>query len=165
MLFNGQEIKNFDENEFPEGELEFASSEIILTMDKLRDMTKIPIYPSVMKGALARTDDEKSQHYASLDKSVLSKAMDWFPGRGESVSRLFLMILGIGMFGGIGIYFDTNGFVHSNKIMFHTDLRKIGKNEFPTIWLRINGNYLYPLADKTKINTLMNYLRKADENF
>jgi len=164
MIHKGEEIKNFDSDEFLVGELQFVGIEIIQAVDKFRDLSGVPIYPSIAPGALARIDNNvTNQHHARSDGSVLSKAMDWFPGRGESITRLLMLALGSGLFGGIGVYFDTNGFVHSSKNMFHTDVRP-KENGIPILWYRVGGSYFYPFSDKMRINTFMSLLRRADEN-
>jgi hypothetical protein len=106
-------------------------------MDELRDWCGEPIYPSPVSGALARFDktDEDSHHYAGEDHK--SRALDWFPG--GSVQKAWLMAVTSGLFGGIGIYFDTK-YQGKPWPMIHTDIRE----RTPTLlWYREGGSYYY----------------------
>lgn len=47
------------------------------------------------------------------------------------------------LFGGVGIYFDTNNNHGKPQPMLHLDLRPV-----PLIWYRNNGKYFYPYGDK-----------------
>lgn len=160
----GSFIRNFNEDEFPEGELEYTSTKILTRMDTLRDLIGSPIYPSPVKGSLARIgEDENSQHYAKEDGSILSKADDWFPFENEKISFVFTACISCGLFGGIGVYFDTHGLRGSHDVMFHTDTRTVDKYEFPTIWFRKNKQYYYPFASHDLMKELFRLIGEADE--
>lgn len=144
MIFRGINIPNFSTNEFPEGELKFASMEIIQSIQKVRTELGYSIYPSRVKGALSRIKKGTSRHCA-LDRE--SDAIDWFPKKGQNLFELFSTLLEMRLFGGIGIYFDTTGYPSSSDIMIHTDLRPIDAYKRTLIWMRADGEYLYPIKD------------------
>ena len=128
------DVKYFNKDEFPEDPEEFADPVLIFSLDRLRGLIGNKIYPSPVKGALARFDErsKKSQHYAVDRKST---AIDIFP-EGDPYINL-LLILQSKLFNGVGVYFDTYYFGRF-RTMFHLDLR-----ENPLLWTRTGHTYRY----------------------
>lgn len=126
-------LKNFSIDEFSEDPIKYADEDLINNLDKLRDFIGKPIYPSPVKGALARFDgSKKSQHYAINRKST---AIDIFVDC--SPFEAFIKILQSKLFNRVGIYFDTY-YNNKNHVMFHVDLK-----DQNLIWLRDNYKYSY----------------------
>lgn len=137
-------IKYFKSLEFSENPI-YAEPELIYSLDFVRMSLSERIYPSPVKGALARfSGDSKTQHYAIGRKST---AMDVFCEGYPIVN--FLSILQLKIFNGVGIYLDTYGPDGLPWVMFHFDMRK---NPFsltqPLIWVATRthnkNNYFYP---------------------
>jgi len=114
--------------------LNLVSAELILCLQQIRDKTGIPIYPSPLPSAWARTDgSQTSRHYAV---NRLSDAGDVFPDRGRFL-ELYLHLQQVSDIGGIGIYADTNGPDGEPWPMIHFDLRPVNLRVF---WAR-DGKY------------------------
>lgn len=111
-----------------------VNAALIVTLQSLRDKTGIPIYPSPVPGAWARTDgSETSRHYAV---GRLSDAGDIFPERGRYLELLF-RVQQLPNIGGIGIYADTNGLDGHPWPMMHIDMRQY---DLRVLWAR-DGDY------------------------
>jgi hypothetical protein len=155
---NWAKIKHFSPSEFPEDPDKYAEPELIYTLDKIRRAQGKPIYPSPVKGALARFDgSERSQHYAVGRKST---GVDIFP---ECVPIQFMLLLmKFENIKGIGIYRDTTGINGKPWVMFHIDIRERGFNDLePLIWIAIKDmnyktNYIYPQSNNYYWNLLSN---------
>ena len=141
-------VKNFDPSEFSENP-SFAEPELIYSLNTLRTLTGKAIYPSPVKGALARFNGNvNTQHYAI---NRLSTACDIFCAGTPIIN--FITILGSKLFSGIGIYLSTTGIDGKPWVMFHLDIRKnTGK---PIIWFvkkvvtdnGVSNLYCYPHRD------------------
>lgn len=146
---NWDKIQYFRPKEFSENPL-YAEPELIYKLDTVRIALNERVYPSPVKGALARfSGSPKSQHYAISRKR--SKAIDIFC-EGMPVIN-FLTILSLKLFNGIGIYLDTTGPNGLPWIMFHLDIRTEGfSNNIPWIWFArkkvqdssVRTKYYYP---------------------
>ena len=159
MSVDWNKIKNFKKSDFPEDPDQLAESDLIYTLQELREFLKSPIYPSPAKGALARLSGSiRSQHYAVNRKST---AIDVFI-EGIPIDIL-VHILSFHKFNGIGFYPLTTGPNGKQWPMFHLDLRPVGFNErMPLIWIRdkvydiptksITSNYFYPQRNIEKWN-------------
>ena len=144
------QILYFAPDEFPENP-KHAEPTLIYRLDHTRGYLDKAVYPSPVKGALARfTGSEHSQHYA-VDR--LSTGVDVFC-EGIPIQN-FYTILGLKYFNGIGVYLDTNGVDGQPWIMFHLDIRPIGfKIDVPLLWIvikikdkitgKVKTKYKYP---------------------
>ena len=138
----------FKEEEFPD-DISLAAPEIFEALIELRSKMNTPIYPSPVKGALARFEgSQTSQHYAV---NRLSTGIDIFP-EGMPIDIL-LKILSIKKIKGIGIYLDTTGNDGKPWVMFHIDIREKGFSDTePLFWfcIKVNGKnkYLYPQRNR-----------------
>jgi len=118
--------------------LDLVSASLLVTLQRIRDKTGIPIIPSPVHAGWARTNgSETSRHYAV---GRLSDAGDIFPDRGRFL-ELYLHLQQVSDIGGIGIYADTNGPDGEPWPMIHFDLRPVDLRVF---WAR-DGQY-YSLA-------------------
>ena len=130
-------MRYFSPSEFPEDPNKHAEPLLLNNLDSLRHSYGELIYPSPVEGALARFDSASSdsQHFAG--NGSLSRAVDWFPG--GSVQKAWLFAVSSGLFGGIGIYFDTH-YQGRKWPMIHTDIR----DRTPALlWYRMDGSYYY----------------------
>ena len=140
---------NFNKKEFSEDPDLYADESLIYSLDSFRNQTKKPIYPSPIKGALARFDgSETSQHFAIKRKST---AIDFFCEGFQM--EVFLLLYKSALFTGIGMYLDTTGPDGKAWIMFHADIRKskqtvalfwIVKKEYDPIKDALINKYYYP---------------------
>jgi len=145
---NWEKVKNFVPGEFSEDPDKYADPDLIYTLDNFRSVYGNLIYPSKVKGALARfSGNVNSKHYA---RKRLSTAIDIFP---EGVPFYFLTIaLQFDKIGAIGIYLHTTGPDAKPWIMFHIDTRTYQNKKL--IWItekalnvetgRIENKYNYP---------------------
>ena len=109
---NFPELKTID--------LSKVDSELILKIQALRTLSRIPMIPSPVEGAWARLEGSiGSRHYA-IDR--LSDAGDLFPER-DRLMDVWLYAVQMPEFGGIGVYFDTDGVDGEPWPMIHLDLR------------------------------------------
>ena len=133
-------VHNFSKNEFPEDPDKYVDPRLIYTLDKYRTQLGHKVFPSPVKGALARLGGSRnSRHYAIGRKS---DAIDIFPDC--NVMQAFFLALSMEDINGIGIYPYTC--YNSSKLwpMLHIDMRPL-KNGKKTIWMRNEaGNYIYP---------------------
>ena len=137
-------INYFSESEFPENPI-YAEPELIYQLDFVRNRLNQRMFPSPIKGGLARfSGSSTTQHYAIGRKST---AIDVFC-EGYPIINI-ISIIQIHVFNGIGIYLDTTGPDGLPWIMFHLDLRKtpFSVNQ-PLIWIATKtqgkNNYFYP---------------------
>jgi len=135
---NEIEMPNFKPNEFPEDPNLYAHKDMLISLQETRTRLNKPIIISRANGSLARFGDgsSSSRHYAM---NRYSDAIDFFPDCDPF--EAFVVISSIGLWGGIGIYFDTE-LKGLKKVMFHCDKRRQ-----PLIWFRNNGKYYYPYMD------------------
>lgn len=136
--------------EFADDPDNYAEPELIYSLGKLRKLLGTRMYPSPVKGSLARLDGSPtSQHYAV---GRLSTACDVFI---EGVPfEIFPKIMHSRLFTGIGIYLETRGADGKPWVMFHLDIRK---RDYPFIWIVVKtydtkthkrmGKYCYPSYD------------------
>ena len=141
---NWEKVKYLIPGEFSENPI-YAEPLLIYSLDEARLITNEKMFPSPVKGALARfTGNPETEHYAI---GRLSKAGDVFC-EGYPLFN-FLSILSSTLFNGVGIYLDTTGPDGYPWIMFHLDIREKGFNEDqPLIWIadKVHGKnrYFYP---------------------
>ncbi len=124
-------MKHFGPQEFPDP-IAQAHPDLLLSLDALREYVGVPVIPSPVTGALARTDGSpKSMHYAGGDR--LSKACDVFIDAPKF--EVFTKVIKSDLFTGIGFYFDTyyKGILW---MMLHLDLRLT-----PLMWYRDKDYY------------------------
>jgi hypothetical protein len=151
-------VLHFSPSEFPEDPVAHSLSSLIYTLDDIRKEWRQRIFPSPVKGALARFKGSgTSQHYAIGRKST---AVDIFP---EGIPIVFLLTLQrFPQIKGIGIYRDTFGPDGQYWTMFHIDVREKGFNDTaPLIWISLKDysgmrKYYYPQKDTSKW-ALLNY--------
>ena len=161
MSLNSKKFKEqllyFAPAEFPEW-IGYGHPKLFYSLDEYRALLGCRIYPSPAPGALARFDwnDRKSQHYAEKEGLALSKAVDVFPDC--SIQIAFLQALTSQLWGGVGVYFDTeyNG---ESWPMLHLDIRNPGA--FTAIWFRINKHdYRSPQFNKRDRALFFNLLNQ-----
>lgn len=143
--------KNFSKNEFSEDPNKFADPVLIHSLQELRNELGSSIYPSPVKGALARNyGSKKSQHYVGdyLKPVRKSTAIDIFP-EGRPIDCLVACLSNENI-NGIGVYLGTTGVDGLPWIMFHIDIRPID-GKIPLIWIADKNNrYYYPQSDPSK---------------
>jgi hypothetical protein len=145
MTINWQEIQFFNpdfpsESVFKQVE-DLIEPNLMLAIDRFRGLLGARIDPSPLPEAWARHGSPNSQHnvvYSEMGKPIrLSSAGDVFPTC--DIRTAFQVAAGSGLFGGIGVYFDTN-YGGQPRMMMHLDIRKI---EVAIWWARVNGVYIY----------------------
>jgi len=155
-VINWKNIHHFVPSEFPQ-DPELAEPRLIYTLDKLRESYGAPIYPSPVKGALARFGgSQTSQHYVGEDENHIvrnSSGIDIFI---EGVPiHFFTCCIRHMCIKGIGVYLDTNGADGKPWVMFHIDVRELGyKINVPLLWIaekvvcpennKLKTKYRYP---------------------
>jgi len=134
MKINWSNINHFTPEEFSEDPDRFADPKLIIKLNIFRGLLGIPVYPSPVPGALARFDgDPESRHYAVGRQS---DAVDVFCNCG--IFRAWTAALHSGLWGGIGVYFDTK-FRGGEWPMLHLDCRS--KH---VLWYREEHRYFIP---------------------
>jgi hypothetical protein len=143
-----EHITHFKPSEFPsQKEIDLTEPRLFKTLDGFRVDLGYPIYPSPVKGALAREYGSKtSRHYAI---GRLSTAVDIFP----DCSVYHAFIIATQYFGGVGVYFDTH-FKGRKWIMLHVDLRQT-----KTHWYRDDHIY-HTLNTEKDYNKLFKRLKQ-----
>ena len=138
------EGKYFSWENFSEDPEEHAEPALLYTLDDYRGLLGYPLYPSPVKGGLARfrKSDEGSRHCARNKKR--SDASDQFPD--QDPARAVLVALTSRLWGGVGLYLDTKlrGIPWP---MLHLDLRPLGyghSQRTVLVWIRRDGEYIYP---------------------
>jgi len=110
--------------------LHLVNAEVVSVLQRLRDMSGIPITPSPVPEGWARTSGSVgSRHYAV---GRLSDAGDVFPARGRLL-ECWIRAQQIQEIGGLGLYIDTNGPDGLPWPMMHLDLRQTATRTF---WIR-----------------------------
>lgn len=139
-IINGVDMPNFTHAEIPPSVAQYMSKSILARVQEYRNIIRHPFHISKADGALIRFDGNvMSEHYVSLTK--LSRAVDGFPDC--NIFEAFMSALMSNLFGGVGVYFDTNNNSGKPQPMLHLDLRPV-----PLIWYRDKGKYYYPYKDK-----------------
>lgn len=150
-------IYNFSLSEFPEDPIRFADIVTIRSLDVFRAMLNQKIYPSPMKGALARfTGRETSQHRVIAKESKIIKrstAIDVFC-EGDAFENMQIAMKSR-LFNGIGIYLDTF-YAGQPWVMMHLDNRANGyRPKEALLWFcikekidgKIKNKYFYMQSD------------------
>lgn len=145
---NWNDVKYFHRWSFSEDGNK-ASPALIQALDKGRRVIGQRMWPSPVKGALARQGGSPtSQHYIG-DGIRKSTGSDIF-AEGIPMEN-FLMLYHTGLFGGMGIYLDTTGPDGLPWVMLHLDIREIPDGGRPLVWFRhkVSGKaiYAYPHRD------------------
>lgn len=116
--------------------LKFIHKDLIITLQKLRNLSSIPITPSPISAGWARLNGSStSRHYAV---NRLSDAGDIFPARGKLMT-CWTHAQAMPNIGGLGLYSDTKGVDGYSHLMLHIDLRSHPR----VYWVRENGRYWY----------------------
>ena len=151
-----EKIRYFKPSEFAD-DCELVDPELFYRLDFLREQYGASIYPSPVKGALARIGGSKtSQHFVGHNVDTITRqstGVDVFP-TGLPI-RFYTNALRIGGINGIGMYLDTTGIDGKPWVMFHFDIRKLGfKIGVPLIWIaekvicpethKLKTKYRYP---------------------
>ena len=160
MHIDWSKIRFFSKEEFRADEVNYIDPEAMQLYDKARAATKVSWHPSNVKGAVARfSGSPTSRHYA-IDR--YSDALDFFIAIDTDIEWFLFNLFSTGIFGAIGVYFDTTGYEYSSDVMFHVDCRH-NTMGIPLVWYRIEGEYTYVLnatAYKKFIETVRNSLTK-----
>lgn len=132
---------HFSLDEWPEPDiLKKVEGSVILNLSALRELHGSPIHPSQNPNGWARVGGSTtSRHYAV---GRLSDAADFFPeGR---VLDCWLTAVSMKVWGGFGLYLDTNKNPRQPGAMMHLDQRP-GPRVF---WIRNEvGTYIYKHRD------------------
>ena len=138
-MIEWDKITYFNKSEFFEDPDLYADPGLIYALDITRDKLQSPIFPSPVRGALARTDIKAcdSQHYVDTERK--SVAIDVFCD--VSPMQAWCNAIETRLWSAVGIYFDTY-YANKSHCMFHLDRRK--KNGKTILWLRNNHEYMYP---------------------
>lgn len=161
MLKIGDEvIYNFTLDEFPEDPIRFADTITIKSLDVFRAMLNQKIYPSPVKGALARFEGrETSQHRVITKESKIIKqstAIDVFC-EGIPFENMQI-VMKSRLFNGIGVYLDTF-YAGQPWVMLHLDNRANGyRPKEALLWFcikekidgEIKNKYFYMQSDTSK---------------
>ena len=117
--------------------LDLVDAAVVLILQRLRELSEIPITPSPVHGGWARTTgSSESRHYAV---GRLADAGDVFPARGRLL-ECWVRAQEMWRIGALGLYSDTNGPDGKPWCMMHFDLRKVSRRVF---WVREEGVYYY----------------------
>lgn len=149
------QLDDFDKDEFPSGVLDKLDGDLLIVLQRLRELWGNTIYPSTLEEGWVRTSGSKSsRHYAVNRKS---DAGDIFP-KGNTV-QFWFMCQAFPEIGGIGWYMDTNRTDKQPGPMIHIDLR-----EKRLLWSRIDGKYYYPMNSNNELQitlkTMSYYIEK-----
>jgi len=140
-IINGVDMPNFSPGEFSEDPNKYAHPDLLKYAQLYRTILKAKIFPSKVKGALARTSGSiTSMHFVS--NGSLSWAWDIFCN--THIFKAWTVALSCGLWSGVGVYFDTNGNNGEHWPMLHLDLRIK-----PLVWYRDNGEYFYPSTSES----------------
>ncbi len=120
-------------------DLSLTHADVILYLQRMRNIAGFPIYPGPYQENWGRKyGSTDSEHYAV---NRLSRAGDVFARRGKALD-LWLIALSFNRIKGIGLYADTKGVDGTPWPMLHFDLREGARLE----WVRENGFYYYPTS-------------------
>lgn len=129
---NWSDISKFTPGNFPEDPDKFAEPELIYRLNAFRIKLASYIFPSPVKGALARFDGGTSRH--TVKEGRKSIAVDVFCT--GVPFQIYSLALSLHLFNGIGIYLNTTGPDGRDWVMFHFDIRKKGFDYgIPLIWI------------------------------
>lgn len=147
-MIDWKRVPNFHPDEFPEDPDRYADPKLIYTLQAYRTRINQAVYPSPVKGALARFGINTTSQHSAVDRK--SRAVDVF-AEGVPVSN-FACLITVPEIMGIGIYLDTNGPDAAPWIMFHMDIRGVGFTaDVPLVWIckKVQGRnkYYYPQKD------------------
>jgi len=150
-------IPHRDYPSFPEFErfglpVHLVDAEVLRVLQRIRDISQIPIIPSPIRAGWARTNGATgSRHYAV---GRLSDAGDIFPARGRCL-ECWLRAQEIPALGALGLYSDTRGVDGLPWTMLHFDLRDAKPRVF---WIREAGEYLYLNRDPVSFWRAFKYI-------
>jgi len=145
ILWN--DVTKFSPSEFSEDPDKYADPALIVALQDQRLALGAIIHPSPAPGALARfSGSDTSRHYVGpKDRPVRkSDAIDLFTD--APAPNAFLSFLGSGLWGAIGVYFDTK-YNYKPHVMFHLDRRPRAGADIPLIWYRVDGQYHYVMYE------------------
>ena len=145
-IINDVDMPNFTHKEIPPYKAMYMDRRILSRTQAYRDILGCPFSISLNDGALIRFLDGRktSEHHViinpqSLRPEKLSRAIDGFP----DCNIFKAWTLALGLFTGVGVYFDTKNNHRIPQPMLHLDLRSQ-----PLIWYREDGEYFYPHKDE-----------------
>lgn len=126
-------LKYFEPSEFG-AFYTFINNDLLIKLDKFRELWGAPVMVSPAVGGIGRHDDSNSQHNISMLGET--RAIDVFPRGMDNIveRRRALTIAKQVGFTGIGIYTDTQP---SN--LLHVDVRD---TENVALWARVGGDYV-----------------------
>lgn len=158
-LLDFENVDHFGRSEFPADVLEYIESDLVLGLSDYRERLGHAVEPSaVVAGWYRAGGSEKSRHYIGQGKSSpvrLSDGGDVFPQC--DIRDAFLVAMGCDWWGGIGVYFDTNGNDGKPQPMLHLDLRP-GR----VVWMRHEVRYIYPLRSESERKEFWKLLGEFD---
>lgn len=145
--------------------LEFVDAALIRALSRFREALGASVTPSPLAAGWVREGGSTgSRHYVGpiqrnadgdLQSRHLGDAGDVFP-EGD-IRTAWLTALAMTEFGGVGVYFDTRGPSGTPQPMLHLDLRPGPR----VLWLRDNGQYLYPAAGDAAVRRFLERLSAA----
>jgi len=136
--------------------LDLVSASLLVTLQRIRDKTGIPIIPSPVHAGWARTNgSETSRHYAV---GRLSDAGDIFPVKGRCL-ELWARLLETSNIGAVGLYCDTNGPDGTPHPMLHFDLRPA---KMKVLWVR-DSDYYYLPQNRVEFWRVVGKISKIEE--
>lgn len=165
--FSAGEFPTLATADGPHPVLEFVDAELIRALSRFRARLGAPVTPSpVAAGWIREGGSHGSQHYIGPIRrdedgrpmsTRLSTAGDVFPA--GDIRTAWLTAVGLGVFGGIGVYVDTRGPSGAPQPMLHLDLR--GGPQ--TLWLRDAGGYHYPARGGAALDHFFATLTRAGQ--
>lgn len=154
-VINGIDMPNFTHKEIPKSIEKAVDKRILMNIQEYRNILGCPFFISLDTRAIVRFDGRITSCHkvivSPFDGTItkISTAIDGFPDCDSFKS--WSKALSSNLFGGVGVYFDTNGNDGKPCPMFHLDLRPIS-----LIWYRDDGKYFYPHKNKTFFKDLQN---------
>lgn len=153
-MIDWNSIKYFNSSEFNSVEVDCIDPIAVKKYDAARYYTGVPWYPSMADGSVARFEGNKtSRHYAI---GRYSDALDFFIDDYTDPRWFIFKLTSLGLFGGIGIYFDTKDNNGIDNLMYHVDCRPISMG-YPLVWYRDKGEYTY-LINPSNYSTFLDKL-------
>ena len=125
-----QNIEHFGPHEWPAGALAHMDPRVIIQLDAFRDAYGATVAPSKLLAGHVRFEGSKTSRHYAVDR--MADATDVHL---DDLRKGFFTALHQGVWGGIGIYLDTN------EPMMHLDLRPY--SGLPLVWVRDGGEYKY----------------------
>jgi len=136
QLVHFLDYPNFPEFRARGIDLSLTHADVILYLQRMRNIAGFPIYPGPYQANWGRTYGSiTSEHYAV---HRLSRAGDVFGERGKALN-LWLLFQSFEKIKGIGIYADTKGVDGTPWPMLHFDLR----DGYRVMWAHDNDRYFY----------------------